>query len=211
MDIKDNIAAIRAAIPDHVTLVAVSKTQPQEALQAALDAGLRVFGENRVQEAREHWLPFKAAYPDVRLHLIGHLQTNKAKDAVAFFDVIESVDSERLADALAEEMHKQDHHVPCYIQVNTGDEPQKAGVAVADVPGLLAHCKAAGLVVTGLMCIPPAGADPAPHFALLAKMAKDLNLPHVSMGMSADYRQAIAQGATHVRVGSALFGARTPL
>lgn len=206
--IDANFAAIRARIPQGVTLVAVSKMQEAPALTAALAAGQRVFGENRVQEAQAHWAALKPATPDLRLHLIGPLQTNKAADAVALFDVIETVDRPKLADALAAAMAKQGRALPCYIQVNTGAEPQKAGVAVDGADALLAHCRAVGLNVRGLMCIPPADGDPAPHFALLAGMAARMGLPDISMGMSADFELAIRHGATHVRVGSALFGAR---
>ena len=192
-----------------VQLVAVSKTQPPEKLQDALDAGLRLFGENRVQEAQDHWHVRRAAYPDLRLHLIGGLQTNKVREAVALFDTIETVDRERLADALAGEMARTGRRRPCFLQVNTGEGPQKGGVLPAGLENLFRHCRdAAGLDVTGLMCIPPADADPAPHFALLATWAKRLGLPQLSMGMSHDFETAIRLGATHVRVGTALFGAR---
>lgn len=196
--------------PDDVTLIAVSKMQGDEAIEAALAQGQRVFGENRVQEAQARWQARRAQYPDLALHLIGHLQSNKAGDAVALFDVIETVDSEKLAQALAAEMKKQQRFLPCMIQVNTGDEPQKGGVGIADLAALLAACRAAGLTITGLMCIPPADDVPGLHFALLHKLAKEHGLPHLSMGMSGDYPDAIAYGATHVRVGSAIFGTRTP-
>ena len=208
MDIKAAIKAVQAKIPPQVTLVAVTKTQGADVLQAALDAGLRVFGENKVQEAAEHWDGKRAAYPDLKLHLIGHLQTNKAREAVALFDVIETVDRERLVDALAVEMGKQNRFVPCYIQVNTGAEAQKGGVLPDDLDALYRYCVGKGLKVTGLMCIPPAAGDPRPHFDMLAGAARRLSLPHVSMGMSGDYEIAIAAGATHVRLGSVLFGAR---
>ena len=208
MDIKAAIKAVQAKIPPQVTLVAVTKTQGADVLQAALDAGLRVFGENKVQEAAEHWDGKRAAYPDLELHLIGHLQTNKAREAVALFDVIETVDRERLVDALAVEMGKQNRFVPCYIQVNTGAEAQKGGVLPDDLDALYRYCVGKGLKVTGLMCIPPAAGDPRPHFDMLAGAARRLSLPHVSMGMSGDYEIAIAAGATHVRLGSVLFGAR---
>jgi len=188
--------------------VAVSKTQPKPALQAALDEGLRVFGENRVQEAYEHWEDLKDAYPDLRLHLIGSLQTNKAAEAVALFDVIETVDREKLVDALAGEMDKQDRSLPCFIQVNTGREEQKSGVMPDMLDSLFRYAIDKGLDITGLMCIPPVDQDPVPHFKMLKDMAQKLGLKQVSMGMSADYEAAIAQGATHVRVGSALFGER---
>ncbi|AGH96877.1 YggS family pyridoxal phosphate-dependent enzyme [Micavibrio aeruginosavorus] len=191
-----------------VQLVAVSKTQPEEKIDAALRAGLCVFGENRVQEAQKRWTARRADYPDLSLHLIGPLQTNKVADAVALFDVIETVDRPKLAHALAAEMRAQNRALPCFIQVNTGDEAQKAGCSVADLPGLLQLCRDLGLNITGLMCIPPVQDDPAPHFRLLRDLAERHDLPCLSMGMSADFETAIAHGATHVRVGSALFGAR---
>ena len=192
-----------------VTLVAVSKLQPPEKIDAALAAGLRVFGENRVQEAYEHWETRRAAHPDLKLHLIGPLQTNKAADAVALFDCIETVDREKLADILAAEMRKQGRALPCFIQVNTGDEEQKAGVSPQALPALLEHCRGVGLNITGLMCIPPVDEPPALHFALLRKLAARHGLKDLSMGMSADFEQAIELGATHIRVGSALFGERS--
>lgn len=211
MDIKANIARIKAAIPPGVTLVAVSKTQEPAALQAALDAGQRVFGENKVQEAQDHWESLKHTYPDLRLHLIGHLQTNKARDAVALFDVIETLDREKLADALAAEMDRQERQLPCFIQVNTGREPQKAGVTPEGLDALFRYSIDKGLDITGLMCIPPAEGDPTPHFKMLKAMASRLGLKYASMGMSADWPQAIECGATHVRIGSALFGTRKTL
>jgi hypothetical protein len=192
-----------------VTLVAVSKTQPPEAIAAALSTGQRVFGENRVQEAEARWTPLRGAYPDLELRLIGPLQTNKARDAVALFDVIETLDRPRLADALADAQVKAGRPVACLIQVNTGAEPQKAGILAPEVEDLLRHAReVCGLNVTGLMCIPPAGELPGPHFGLLWRLARDLGLTTLSMGMSADFETGIAFGATHVRVGSALFGAR---
>lgn len=192
-----------------ISLVAVSKVQPDEKLQAALDCGQRIFGENRVQEAQAHWEPHRARTPDLRLHLIGPLQTNKAHDAVALFDVIETVDRAKLADALATEMAKQGRKLPCFIQVNTGEEPQKGGVAPLELEALYRHCvDKAGLNITGLMCIPPVDAPAMLHFGLLATWAKRLGLPHLSMGMSHDFEEAIRTGATHVRIGSALFGER---
>lgn len=195
--------------PQDVTLVAVSKQQPDAAVDAILAEGQRVFGENRVQEAQARWQQRRAQYPDLKLHLIGHLQSNKAGDAVALFDVIESVDSEKLARTLADEMRKQNRILPCMIQVNTGEEPQKGGVSVTDLPALLAACRDCGLTITGLMCIPPADDVPGLHFALLHKLAKMHGLRELSMGMSSDYESAIAYGATTVRVGSALFGSRS--
>ena len=191
-----------------IQLVAVSKMQPEARVQEALAAGHRLFGENRVQEAQRRWGALKGQYPEVRLHLIGPLQTNKVAEAVALFDVIETVDREKLARALAAEMVKQNRHLPCFIQVNTGAEAQKAGVAVEALPALLAVCKDCGLNITGLMCIPPVDEPPALHFALLKKLADRHDLPFLSMGMSGDYKAAIALGATHIRLGTAVFGAR---
>lgn len=215
-----NIEAVKAKIaaaaresgrdPSCVRLVAVTKTQPEAAVAEALAAGQRLFGENRVQEAKARWQARRAAAPDLELHLIGPLQTNKVKDAVALFDVIETVDRPKLAQALAAEMKKQGKAVRCLVQVNTGDEPQKSGVAPQDLPALLAACAACGLPVYGLMAVPPADDPPALHFALLKKLAARHGLADLSMGMSGDYETAIALGATHVRVGAALFGARLP-
>jgi pyridoxal phosphate enzyme (YggS family) len=196
-------------LPGEVTLVAVSKTHGPERVRELLEAGQRIFGENRVQEAQEKFPALKAEYPDLELHLIGPLQTNKARDAVALFDVIQSVDRERLAATLAKEMERAGKRPACFIQVNTGEEAQKAGVMPADVDAFIAACRNVHkLPVVGLMCIPPVGEEPALHFALLAKMARRNGLGQLSMGMSADYETAVRTGATHVRVGSALFGAR---
>ena len=213
-----NIAAVREKIaracaengrdPHRVNLVAVSKLQPPDRIAAALAAGQRLFGENRVQEAKARWTDLRAQYPDLKLHLIGPLQTNKARDAVALFDCIETVDRPALADALAKEMEKQKRNLPCFIQVNTGEEEQKGGVAPDDLPGLLDHSRRAGLDIRGLMCIPPVDEPPAPHFALLKKLAQRHRLAELSMGMSADFEQAIALGATYIRIGTALFGER---
>ncbi|MDP1837278.1 MAG: YggS family pyridoxal phosphate-dependent enzyme [Reyranella sp.] len=198
--------------PAAVTLVAVSKTHGADRVREMLQAGQRVFGENRVQEAEEKFPALKAEYPDLELHLIGPLQTNKARDAVALFDVIQSVDRERIAGALAKEMERLGRRPACYIQVNTGEEPQKAGVLPADLDAFVVACRDTHrLPVVGLMCIPPVDEEPALHFALLAKMAARNGLARISMGMSADYEMAVKLGATHVRVGSALFGARPPL
>ena len=192
-----------------VTLIGVSKQQPDERVDAALNAGLRIFGENRVQEADGRWTPRRPSYPDMELHLIGPLQTNKAKDAVRIFDVIQTVDRPRIASALARAMADADRALPCFVQVNTGEEPQKAGVAPADTAAFVKECQDVhGLNIVGLMCIPPAEDAPAPHFAFLKDMADDLGLAQVSMGMSADFPAAAELGATHVRVGSAIFGAR---
>jgi len=195
--------------PADVTLVAVSKTHGPERVREVLEAGHRIFGENRVQEAQEKFPALKAAYSDLELHLIGPLQTNKARDAVALFDVIQSVDRERLAAVLAKEMGRQLRRPACFIQVNTGEEPQKAGVLPSQLDAFVIACRDMHkLPVVGLMCIPPFDEEPALHFALVAKMAMRNGLPKVSMGMSADYETAVRLGATHVRVGSALFGAR---
>ncbi len=198
--------------PSDVTLVAVSKTHGADRVRELLEVGHRVFGENRVQEAEGKFPDLKAAWPDLELHLIGPLQTNKARDAVALFDVIQSVDRDRLAAALVKEMEKLGRHPACYIQVNTGEEPQKAGILPKDVDAFVALCRDQyRLPIVGLMCIPPVDEEPALHFALLAKMAARNGLAKLSMGMSADYETAVRMGATHVRVGSALFGSRPPL
>jgi pyridoxal phosphate enzyme (YggS family) len=200
-------AAGRAAA--EVTLVAVSKTHGAERVRELLDAGHRVFGENRVQEAEQKFPQLKADFADLELHLIGPLQTNKTREAVALFDVIQSVDRERLAATLAKEMERAGKRPACFIQVNTGEEAQKAGVLPAELDGFVVACRDVHkLPVVGLMCIPPVDEEPALHFALLVKMAKRNGLAKVSMGMSADYETAVRLGATHVRVGSALFGAR---
>ncbi|HEU4838760.1 MAG TPA: YggS family pyridoxal phosphate-dependent enzyme [Micavibrio sp.] len=191
-----------------VKLVAASKMQSEDNLRAALACGHRLFGENKVQEAQAHWTHLRQDFPDLKLHLIGPLQTNKAADAVALFDCIETVDREKLADALASEMAKQGRRLPCFIQVNTGEEEQKAGISPEELPALLAYCRKCGLEITGLMCIPPIGAAPALHFALLKNLAAENGLAHLSMGMSADFEKAVALGATYVRVGTALFGER---
>lgn len=198
--------------PTDVTLVAVSKTHGADRVRELLEVGHRVFGENRVQEAEGKFPELKAAYPDLELHLIGPLQTNKARDAVALFDVIQSVDRDRLAAALVKEMEKLGRRPACYIQVNTGEEPQKAGILPQDVDAFVGVCRHRyELPIVGLMCIPPVDEEPALHFALLAKLAARNGLAKLSMGMSADYETAVRLGATHVRVGSALFGARPPL
>ena len=194
--------------PDVVTLVAVSKTFPAEAIVPFLEAGQRVFGENRVQEAEAKWPALRGDYPDTELHLIGKLQSNKAREAVALFDAIHSLDRTSLARALAAEIVRQGRAPLLFVQVNTGEEPQKGGVAPAALGGFLAECRALGLTVGGLMCIPPEDAEPALHFALLAELARDHGLVKLSMGMSGDFETAIALGATHVRVGSAIFGHR---
>ncbi len=219
MSVTDNLHTIHDTIaktaaewgraPDDVTLVAVSKRQPPEKIQAALDAGHRVFGENRVQEAQDHWAELKTRYPDLTLHLIGPLQTNKIKDAIALFDVIETVDREKLARKLGNALQEAERDIPCLIQVNTGEEEQKSGIAPRDVPDFLDFCRQeCGLKIQGLMCIPPINEPPALHFALLKKLADTHNLPVRSMGMSGDYEKAIPLGATHIRVGTGVFGAR---
>lgn len=221
MSIKDNLNTIHKTIaatatdwdrsPSDVNLVAVSKRQSPENIQAALDAGQRLFGENRVQEAQDHWAQIKAdaKYSDLKLHLIGPLQTNKVKDALTLFDVIETVDREKLARKLGAEMTKMKMSLPCFIQVNTGEEPQKAGILPKDLDDFFTLCtKECGLNIIGLMCIPPIDEPAALHFALLQKYAKKYDLPHLSMGMSSDFEKAIPLGATYVRVGTAIFGAR---
>ena len=195
--------------PADVTLVAVSKTFGPEAIEPVIAAGQRVFGENRVQEAKAKWPALRARHPDLALHLIGPLQSNKARDAVALFDMIHTVDRPSLCEALAREMAKQSRQPTLLVQVNTGAEPQKAGVLPEEVDAFLATCRAThGLRIAGLMCIPPADEAPAPQFALLRKIAQRNQLPHLSMGMSADFALAVEFGATLVRVGSAIFGAR---
>jgi len=194
--------------PAEVTLIAVSKTHPAEAIQPLIDAGQRVFGENRVQEAQGKWPMLRETHPGIELHLIGQLQSNKAEEAVVLFDCIHSLDRPSLLNALAKAMDKAGRQVPCFVQVNIGDEPQKGGCAIADLPAFLAAVRTAGIPIAGLMCIPPADTEAAPFFALLAKLAADHGLSGLSMGMSGDYETAVMLGATHVRVGSALFGAR---
>jgi len=190
-------------------LIGASKTQPVAVLEEAIRAGLVDFGENKVQEAQSKWPALKAVYPRVRLHLIGPLQSNKAEDAVALFEVIHTVDRMKIAEALAQACKKLDKTPAFLVQVNTGEEPQKAGVTPRDLSALLAHCRAIGLPITGLMCVPPENENPAPHFALLKKMADTLELRELSMGMSGDFETALRLGSTMVRVGTALFGARS--
>lgn len=220
-DIAANLDKVRAEIaaasreanrePDSVTLVAVGKAHPAERSRAALEAGHRVFGENRVQEAEGKWPALKEAFPDTQLHLIGPLQTNKVRHAMAVFDVFETVDRPKLAAALAKEMDRVGRRPDCLIQVNTGNEPQKAGVSPENADDFIDQCRREfELPIRGLMCIPPAGEEPSLHFALLREIARRHDLPWLSMGMSADYEVAIAFGATHVRVGTAIFGPRAP-
>lgn len=191
-----------------VQLIAVSKVQPAERVEAVLDAGQRVFGENRVQEAQDRWPPFQERYDGVSLHLIGPLQSNKARVAMEFFDEIHSVDRPKLATALARLAQELGHCPDLFVQVNTGEEAQKAGVMPAEADGFIADCRGLDLPVKGLMCIPPVDETPSLHFALLRKIAERNGLTGLSMGMSSDFEQAIALGATHVRVGSAIFGER---
>lgn len=218
-EVSVNLEAVRQSIraaaersgrsPEAITLIGVSKQQPEERILAALSAGLRVYGENRVQEAEGRWPRLLQAYDGIDLHLIGPLQTNKAKDAVALFDSIQSLDRPRLAAALARAMDALGRRPACWVQVNTGEEPQKAGVMPAEADAFIAACRDEyGLPIVGLMCIPPIDDEPAPHFAFLAEIAERTGLTGLSMGMSADYEVAVELGATHVRVGSAIFGAR---
>lgn len=204
-------AATARRLPDAVTLVAVAKTFPAEAVLEALAAGQRHFGENRVQEGMAKYPTLRETHPDLVLHLIGPLQTNKVKQAVAHFDVIHTLDRDSLAKELAREFEKSGRRLPCFVQVNTGEEPQKAGCAPQEADAFIAACRALGLPVAGLMCIPPAEEEPAPHFALLNKIAKRNGLDQLSMGMSSDFETAVMLGATHVRVGSAIFGGRSYL
>jgi pyridoxal phosphate enzyme (YggS family) len=207
--VRDAIAraAKLAGRSDAIELIAISKTHPAEAVEPLIAAGQRVFGENRVQEAQGKWPGLRERHPDLRLALVGQLQSNKAADAVALFDEIHSVDRASLIAALAKAM-ESGRRPDCFIQVNIGDEPQKGGCAIADLPGLLWEARAADLPIVGLMAVPPLEVEPAPYFALLAKLARDNGVAGLSMGMSSDYPTAVTLGATHVRVGSALFGAR---
>jgi len=201
-------AALAGRKAGDVTLIAVSKTQTAEAIEALIDAGQRDFGENRVREAEEKWPALRARHPGLRLHLIGRLQSNKAEDAVALFDAIHSVDRLSLVAALGKAMAKSGRRPDCFVQVNIGDEPQKGGCLVAGLPALLARSAEAGLPIVGLMAIPPEGVEAAPYFALLAELARRHGLAGLSTGMSADFEAAVMIGATHVRVGTALFGPR---
>jgi len=211
-EVRERIAAAakiaRREVHD-ITLVAVSKTQPAQAIRALLDLGQRVFGENRVQEAQAKWPALREEFSGTQLHLVGQLQSNKAAEAVALFDCIHSLDRASLLAALAKAMDKAGHQVPCFVQANIGEEPQKGGCAIAELPALLAEARAAEIPLAGLMCVPPDGIEPAPFFAFLAKLAGDNGLTGLSMGMTGDFETAIMLGATHVRVGTALFGARS--
>lgn len=210
-DLRDRMAraaTIARRDPGEVTLVAVSKTHPVPAIAALIASGQRVFGENRVQEAAEKWPALREAHSGIALHLVGQLQSNKAEEAVALFDCVHSLDRPSLVTALARAMDKAGRQVPCFVQVNIGGEEQKGGCAIADLPALLALVRAADIPLAGLMCVPPFGTEPAPFFALLDKIAADHGIAGLSMGMSGDFETAIMLGATHVRVGSALFGTR---
>ena len=210
--IQNSIAAsarLSGREPDAVSLIAVSKTHPAETIRPVIELGQRVFGENRVQEAQSKWPQIKEEFPDIELHLIGPLQSNKTAEAVALFDVIHTVDREKVAAVIAREMAKQKKTVRLFVQVNTGSEPQKAGIEPQETSAFVTRCREVhGLPIEGLMCIPPVNENPGPHFALLRKQAEELDLPALSMGMSSDYQVAIELGATHVRVGSAIFGQR---
>lgn len=221
MSIPENLAGILARIDaarkaaiapaSRTDLVAVAKTVPEDEIRQALAAGQRLFGENRVQEAQRKYPALKECFGDLELHLIGPLQTNKVREAVAVFDVIQTLDREKLADALAAERDRSGKTPRLFVQVNTGEEPQKAGALPRQAAALIGYARGKNLPVEGLMCIPPAEDDAAPHFALLAKLAKDHGLKHLSMGMSGDFELAVKFGATHVRVGTAIFGTRKPV
>jgi pyridoxal phosphate enzyme (YggS family) len=219
--IAANLADVRARIekaakvanrnPATITLIAVTKTHGEDAVRAAIAAGQLAFGENRVQEAKSKYPQLKTDHADLDLHLIGPLQSNKARDAVALFDAIHTIDRDSIAEALASEIKRAGRTPKLYVQVNTGEEGQKAGVAPQDALAFIAKCRETyALTITGLMCIPPADEEPSPHFALLVKLARDAGLKELSMGMSGDYETAIRLGATHIRVGTAIFGARPP-
>ncbi len=217
--IKENLSQIHKQIEksaiewgrdsNDINLIAVSKRQSPERIQGALDAGHRLFGENKVQEALEHWEDIKPLYPDLKLHLIGSLQTNKIKDALRIFDLIETVDREKLARKLGDELKSQNRTIPCFIQVNIGEEEQKSGIVPNELPDFLEFCRhECALDIKGLMCIPPADEPTALYFSLLMKMADMHNLPELSMGMSSDFESAISLGATYIRVGTGIFGKR---
>lgn len=211
-EVRRRIAAAAAAAgrrADEVTLVAITKTFGPDTILAAIAAGHRVFGENRVQEAKAKWPPLKARFPDIELHLVGPLQTNKAADAVALFDCIETLDRPKLARVLAAEFARQNRRPKLFVEINTGGEPQKAGVLPSEADRFIAECRDAhGLAIEGLMCIPPLDEEPALHFALLDKIARRNGIAKLSMGMSGDFETAIEFGATHVRIGTAIFGER---
>lgn len=210
--VRDGIArAARLAgrEPAEICLIAVSKTQPVEAILPLIEAGQRDFGENRVQEAQVKWPALRERHPDLRLHFIGRLQSNKAEEAVALFDCIHSVDRPSLVDALGAALAKGARRPDCFVQIDIGDEAQKGGCPIAELPALLDRCRERELPVAGLMCIPPAAVEPAPYFALLAKVARQHDFAGLSMGMSSDYETAVMIGATHVRVGTSLFGERS--
>lgn len=218
-DIQDNLRAVKARIaeaaaatgrdPAAVALVAIAKSHPPGTIRLAIAAGQRIFGENRVQEAEEKWPALKAEFPDLRLHLVGTLQRNKAKRAVQLFDAIETVDRPELARAIAAEIARSGRRPKCFVQVNTGDEPQKGGVRPEDADAFIAACRDdIGLAVDGLMCVPPVEDEPSLHFALLREIARRNGIAELSMGMSGDFETAIQFGATHVRVGTAIFGER---
>jgi len=210
-DVRERIAhacKVAGREADEVTLVAVSKTHDAETIEPLLSAGQRVFGENRVQEAQAKWPALRERWPDVELHLVGTLQSNKAADAVALFDCIHSLDRMSLVTALGKAMDRAGKRVPCFVQVDIGEEPQKGGCPIGELPALLKNAREAEIPVVGLMCVPPHGIEPAPFFALLDKLARDHGLAGRSIGMSGDFESAILLGATHVRVGTALFGER---
>ncbi|MGB3795307.1 MAG: YggS family pyridoxal phosphate-dependent enzyme, partial [Alteraurantiacibacter sp.] len=204
----DKACKIARRKPEDVTLVAVSKTHPPDEIHPLLEAGQRVYGENRVQEAQEKWPALKEQFPETKLHLVGQLQSNKAEDAAQLFDCIHSLDRPSLVKSLGKAFDKMGRLVPCFIQVDIGEEEQKGGCAIADLPNLLEQARGADIPVAGLMCVPPLGIEASPYFALLAKIADDHGLDGRSMGMSGDYPTAIMLGATHIRVGTALFGDR---
>ena len=209
--IQSNIFKIKqqiAELSSHTSLIAVSKHRTSDEIIEAINSGQQIFGENRVQETLSKWPMIKQQYPDVKIHLIGPLQTNKVKEAVSIFDVIEVVDRAKLCKALAKEMLLQNKTLDCLIQVNTGIEPQKAGIEPENTSAFIKYCAAEGLIIKGLMCIPPANEPPKKHFRILQNLAQENNLPVLSMGMSNDYIQAVKCGATHIRVGTAIFGVR---
>ena len=210
-NVREKIAAaakIAQRGAEEITLIAVSKTHDAAAIVPLLEAGQRVFGENRVQETAAKWPALREQYPDVELHLVGSLQSNKADDAVALFDYIHSLDRPSLVKALAKAMDKADRRIPCFIQVDIGEEDQKGGCPIGELPALIDQARAANIPIAGLMCVPPAGIEPTPFFALLGKLAMDHGMEGLSMGMSGDFEIAVQLGATHIRVGTALFGAR---